>query len=110
MGREKKCDENCDHGIIHPQHSTHIQIHWSRENDKIPVLCGRGVPPIRVAQIPNHLGFGTPKSQITSIWDLGFGISAKNTNHNLGFGIWDFGIWDFGIWILNLGGRYSIGF
>ena len=63
---------------------------------------------IRVAQIPNHLGFGTPKSQITSIWDLGFGISAKNTNHNLGFGIWDFGIWDFGIWILNLGGRYKI--
>ncbi|RHZ58028.1 hypothetical protein Glove_379g8 [Diversispora epigaea] len=41
------------------------------------------------------------------IWDLGFGISAKDTNHNLEFGIWDFGIWDFGIWILNLGGRYT---
>ncbi|RHZ74541.1 hypothetical protein Glove_221g96 [Diversispora epigaea] len=53
------------------------------------------------------------------IWDLGFGISAfgisafgisaKNTNYNLGFGIWDFGIWDFGIWILNLGGRHNLG-
>ena len=59
-------------------------------------------------QNPKLLVFGTSKSQITSIWDLGFGISAKNTNHNLGFGIWDFGIWDFGIWILNLGGRYIV--
>ncbi|RHZ56813.1 hypothetical protein Glove_396g36 [Diversispora epigaea] len=48
---------------------------------------------------------GRQNVQITSIWDLEFGISAKNTNYNLGFGIWDFGIWDFGIWILNLGGR-----
>ncbi|RHZ84356.1 hypothetical protein Glove_83g12 [Diversispora epigaea] len=45
LGGEKKCNENCDHSIIHPQHSTHIQIHWSRENDKIPVLCEKGVPP-----------------------------------------------------------------
>ncbi|RHZ77778.1 hypothetical protein Glove_173g65 [Diversispora epigaea] len=44
-----------------------------------------------------------------NIWDLRFGISIKNTNYNLGFGIWDFGIWDFGIWILNLGGRSSPG-
>ncbi|RHZ76199.1 hypothetical protein Glove_202g14 [Diversispora epigaea] len=47
---------------------------------------------------------GHQNAQITSIWDLGFGISAKNTNCNLGFGRWDFGIWNFGIWILNLGG------
>ncbi|CAG8825975.1 20900_t:CDS:1, partial [Dentiscutata erythropus] len=26
---------------------------------------------IRVAQIPNHLEFGMPKFQITSIWDFG---------------------------------------
>ncbi|RHZ89822.1 hypothetical protein Glove_9g369 [Diversispora epigaea] len=45
---------------------------------------------------------GCQNAQITSIWDLEFGILAKNTNYNLGFGIWDFGIWDFGIWILNL--------
>ncbi|RHZ57261.1 hypothetical protein Glove_391g13 [Diversispora epigaea] len=71
---------------------------------------------------------GCQNAQITSIWDLGFGISAKNTNCNLGFGIWDlgfrqkiliviwdlgfgiwdFGIWDFGIWILNLGGSGQI--
>ncbi|RHZ73725.1 hypothetical protein Glove_229g27 [Diversispora epigaea] len=50
---------------------------------------------------------GRQNAQITSIWDLGFGISVKNTNYNLEFGIWDFGIWDFDIWILNLGGRYS---
>ncbi|RHZ58763.1 hypothetical protein Glove_368g25 [Diversispora epigaea] len=31
-------------------------------------------------------------AQITSIWDLGFGILAKNTNYNLGFGILAFGI------------------
>ncbi|RHZ77745.1 hypothetical protein Glove_173g79 [Diversispora epigaea] len=35
LGGEKRCDENCDHNIIHPQHLTHIQIHWSRESDKI---------------------------------------------------------------------------
>ncbi|RHZ85936.1 hypothetical protein Glove_58g18 [Diversispora epigaea] len=49
----------------------------------------------------------TRTETIFGIWDLGFGISAKNTNYNLGFGIWDFGIWDFDIWILNLGGRYT---
>ncbi|RHZ73186.1 hypothetical protein Glove_232g142 [Diversispora epigaea] len=37
--------EQLENIIIHPQHSTHIQIHWSRENDKIPVLCRKGVPP-----------------------------------------------------------------
>ncbi|RHZ44227.1 hypothetical protein Glove_750g24 [Diversispora epigaea] len=42
---------------------------------------------------------GRQNTQITNIWDLGFEISAKDTNYNLGFGIWDFGIW-----ILNLGG------
>ncbi|RHZ80891.1 hypothetical protein Glove_131g61 [Diversispora epigaea] len=51
---------------------------------------------------------GRQNAQITSIWDLGFGISAKDTNYNLEFGIWDFGIWDFDIWILNLGGRYNL--
>ncbi|RHZ48684.1 hypothetical protein Glove_543g62 [Diversispora epigaea] len=48
------------------------------------------------------------KLLVFGIWDLGFGILAKNTNYNLGFGIWDFGIWDFGIWISNLGGRYTV--
>ncbi|RHZ82981.1 hypothetical protein Glove_101g47 [Diversispora epigaea] len=52
--------------------------------------------------------FNKIANENTSIWDLGFGISAKDTNYNLGFGIWDFGIWDFGIWILNLGDRYSV--
>ncbi|RHZ62748.1 hypothetical protein Glove_335g24 [Diversispora epigaea] len=41
-------------------------------------------------------------AQITSIWNLGFGILAKDTNYNLKFEIWNFDIWDFGIWILNL--------
>ncbi|RHZ77074.1 hypothetical protein Glove_186g2 [Diversispora epigaea] len=62
---------------------------------------------IRVAKSQIIWDLGCQNAQITSIWDLGFGISAKDTNYNLEFGIWDFGIWDFGIWILNLGGRYS---
>ncbi|RHZ86259.1 hypothetical protein Glove_53g1 [Diversispora epigaea] len=31
------------------------------------------------------------RPSVTHIWDLGFEISAKNTNYNLGFGIWDLG-------------------
>ncbi|RHZ87411.1 hypothetical protein Glove_35g9 [Diversispora epigaea] len=40
------------------------------------------------------------KLLVFGIWDLGFGISAKNTNYNLGFGISAFGISAFGfrIW------------
>jgi len=49
------------------------------------------------SQIIWDLGRQNFKLLIFRIWDLGFGISAKNTNYNLGFGIWDFGIWDFGI-------------
>lgn len=41
---EKECNETCNHDIIHPQHSTHIQVHWYHENEKIPVLCGKGIP------------------------------------------------------------------
>ncbi|RHZ84007.1 hypothetical protein Glove_86g42 [Diversispora epigaea] len=43
-GGEKKYDETCEHDVIHPQHSTHMQIHWYHENERIPVLYGRGVP------------------------------------------------------------------
>ncbi|RHZ69010.1 hypothetical protein Glove_291g19 [Diversispora epigaea] len=50
---------------------------------------------------------GHQNAQITSIWDLRFGILAKDTNYNLEFGIWNFGIWNFGIWILNLGGSQA---
>ncbi|RHZ78487.1 hypothetical protein Glove_164g23 [Diversispora epigaea] len=63
---------------------------------------------IRVYVLPKSQiiwDLGRQNAQITSIWDLEFVISAKNTNYNLGFGIWDFGIWDFGIWISNLDGR-----
>ncbi|RHZ70488.1 hypothetical protein Glove_271g119 [Diversispora epigaea] len=43
LGGEKKCDENCDHNTIYPQHSTHIQIHWYRENERIPILHGKNI-------------------------------------------------------------------
>ncbi|RHZ61008.1 hypothetical protein Glove_350g127 [Diversispora epigaea] len=41
------------------------------------------------------------ESTILNIWDLRFGISAKNTNYNLGFGIWDLGFWHLGFWHLD---------
>ncbi|CAG8818100.1 362_t:CDS:2, partial [Racocetra persica] len=34
LGGKKKCDETCDHSMIHPQHATHIQVHWTQILDK----------------------------------------------------------------------------
>lgn len=44
LGEEQKSSETPDCKFKHPQHSTHIQVHWSYGNERVPVLCGKGIP------------------------------------------------------------------
>ncbi|CAG8528306.1 24357_t:CDS:2 [Cetraspora pellucida] len=44
LGGNQQCDETSNNRIKHPQHSMHIQVHWSHGNERIPVLYGKGIP------------------------------------------------------------------
>ncbi|CAG8681747.1 5980_t:CDS:10, partial [Cetraspora pellucida] len=42
-GGNQESDKIHDYKIEHPQCLTHIQVHWSNRNKKVPVLCRKGI-------------------------------------------------------------------
>lgn len=43
-GGDTPCNEHCNHTNIHPQHGTHIQIHRTKGQERVVMLCGKGIP------------------------------------------------------------------
>jgi hypothetical protein len=75
LGGNQKCNENCDHNIKHPQHSSHIQVHWYHENEKVPILYGKNIP--RKDDFENAERYGLCILMLFKPWNVAYDLRAN---------------------------------